>query len=159
MDPGNAFATFTIDRGSRHGVKLNDTVITPDGLVGRIYEVSEFHSVVVSIIDSRSSVGGICERTRDVGMVHGNLNMDQTGDQLRMLYLPADIDLSTGDRVVSSGLEKIFPKGILIGTVQSVSRDGEYVTLTPAVDFRHLEEVLVITNYQNAFNMKSNDGK
>lgn len=150
-DASNSFAAFTINKGSKQGVKENDTVITPDGLVGRVYEVSSNHSVVVSIVDSRSSVGGIVERTRDVGIVHGNLNMDLTNDKMRMLYLPNTAELSPGDRIVTSGLEKIFPKGLLIGTVDALSRDGNYVSLVPAVDFDHLEEVLVIINFDLGF--------
>ena len=83
----------------------------------------------------------------DIG--NGHIIQAHISGKLRMNYLPDGSEINTGDRVITSGLDGVYPKGLLIGTVRSISRttgeDDRYVVLTPAVDFAHIEEVLIMS--------------
>ena len=148
-EAGGWFATFTVNKGSRDGVKKNDPVLNDSGLIGRVMNVTDHTATVITIIDSRSAVAGMVERTRDNGICHGSLYVNDNDNLLLMNYLPAGSELNTGDRVITSGLDGVYPKGLLIGTVRSISRqtgeDDRYVVLTPAVDFQHIEDVLIMS--------------
>ena len=148
-DPGQWFDTFSVNRGTNDGVSVGMAVVTGDGLVGRVYEAGLNYAKVLTIIDSRSAVSCLIERTRDNGICHGSLYVYDNDEMLRMNYLPDGSEINTGDRVITSGLDGVYPKGLLIGTVRSISRttgeDDRYVVLTPAVDFAHIEEVLIMS--------------
>lgn len=145
-EPGNWFDVFTINLGANDGIKENMAVVTPDGLVGRIEEVGVNWSKVMAIVDSRSRVPVIVERTRDVGVAGGSISGDDLTRMLTMSYLPLDSDIVDGDIVVTSGLGGVFPKGLVVGAVtESRTTDGGVnVSIRPNVDFRRLEEVMVI---------------
>ena len=148
-ESGGWFVTFTVDKGENDGVKKDDPVLNDAGLIGRVMDVETGSCTVISIIDSRSAVAGMVERTRDNGICHGSLFVNDNDEMLRMNYLPTGSELNTGDRVITSGLDGIYPKGLLIGTVRSISRDsGEddrYVVLNTAADFAHIEDVLILS--------------
>ena len=149
MSPGNWFSSFTIDVGSKAGIKRNDPVINADGLVGRVSEVYENYATVLTIVDGRSSVAGMIERTRYDGIVRGNLYLDEQDEACHMHYLHKQAEFQPGDRVLTSGMDGIFPKGILIGTIKGVSREQSaenLAVLSPVVNFRNVEEVLVLLN-------------
>lgn len=150
-DPGYYFDVFTINVGHRQGVKVDDAVITPQGLVGRISEVGGNSSKVTAIIDSRSSVSCTIERTRDICVVNGGYQLSNESGLCEIEYLPLEKDLIVGDKVVTNSLgAALFPKGLTVGiVVQSGSADAateasRRVLLEPAVDFLHLEEVMVV---------------
>lgn len=147
-NPGNWFNTMTINKGSNHGVTVNMAVINDRGLVGRVIDVGGNWATVRTIIDGQSSVSAIIERTRDNGMVKGNNTLTFEDGLCRMINLPLDSDVVKGDRVITSGLGEIFPKGIPIGEVIEVLDEERdmYKTaiIRPNVDFMRLEEVLVI---------------
>ncbi len=145
-EPSNWFDVFTIDLGAKDGVKEDMPVITPDGLVGRVEEVGLNWSKVIGIIDGRSKVSAIMERTRDVGVVDGKVGTDGLAVTLTMNFLPIGADVVEGDLVITSGLDGIYPKGLIIGTVTSTTSEtgGVQVRIDPAVDFRRLEEVMVV---------------
>lgn len=146
-NPGYWFDNFVINAGYRQGIDVGMTVITPQGLVGRVTEVSGSWSKVTSIISNDSSVSALVERTRDNTIVRGNTLIDPTNELCTMEYLPLDNDLLPGDVIKTSGLGD-SPKGIIIGEVQEVARGAEDVertaVITPSVDFMKLEEVMVI---------------
>lgn len=123
-------------------------VVTADGLVGRIYEVGLNYSKVLSIIDSRSSVACVVERTRDNGVMRGKIESGSVDDACNMYYLPANHDVIPGDTVLTSGVDNLYPKGLPVGTVREVSRQTDsteqYIVISPLADFLHLEEVLVL---------------
>lgn len=146
--PGYWFDTFALNVGRNNGVQEDMPVITPTGLVGRVYEVGGNWCKVMSIIDSDSSVSALIERTRDNTVVRGAVTVGTEEDLCTMVYLPLENDLVPGDKVLTSGLGGIFPKGLMIGEVLEVSRAQETTertaTIKPAVDFMNLEEVMVI---------------
>lgn len=148
-NPSSWFNTITLNKGTKHGVEVDMAVVTEKGLVGRVIEAGRSWAKVRTIIDGQSSVSGIIERTRDTGMVRGNNTMIFEDGLCRMMHLPLDVDLVVGDRVITSGLGGIFPKGLYIGEIIEVSAQSHdsFVTaiIKPGVDFLHLEEVLVIT--------------
>jgi rod shape-determining protein MreC len=144
------FDVFTIDIGTTSGVEKDMPVIYGNGLVGRVTEAGANWSKVISVIDGRSSVHVIVERTRDNGTAQGEAQPNELNAHLDMLFLPYEADVVPGDRIITSGLGGVFPKGILVGEVIEAERtqaDGlRNVTVKPTVDFRHIEEVSVILN-------------
>jgi rod shape-determining protein MreC len=117
-------------------------VLAPAGVVGRIIQPSARASKVQLLIDRSAAAGAIIERTRAQGVVVG------TGaDELRMDYVAGSADVKAGDVVVTSGIDGIYPKGFVIGQIQSVRRGaGEFsaIVIRPAVDFTSLEAVLIV---------------
>lgn len=146
-DAGNWFEIFTIDRGSKDGVKTDDPVINADGLVGRVSRVGLLSSKVISIIDTESSVSARLSKTRDLVILRGDAQL-RTQGLCRLDYITPDVEVSVGDKVETSGLNSLYPKGIIIGEIiQVVKNEGQfdyYAIVKPSVDFRRLEEVAVI---------------
>lgn len=136
------FRTVTIDKGSSDGLSADMAVISPAGVVGRLILPSSRASQVQLLIDRSAAAGALVERTRTQGIVVG------FGDgTLRMQYVPGTADVKTGDLVVTSGIDGIYPKGFVIGTIEAVERGpGSYhdITVRPAVDTSRIEEVLVV---------------
>lgn len=145
---GAWFSSFSINKGTLSGVTEGMAVVTGDGLVGRVYEAGLNYAKVLSMIDSRSSIACLIERTRDNGVLTGQLDSGSGSESCYMYYLPAVNSVTPGDRVITSGLDSMYPKGLLVGTVSEVSRQTEsssqYIVVTPLVDFTHIEEVLVL---------------
>ena len=136
------FRTITIDKGTRDGLHANMAVIAPAGVVGRVIQPISRASKVQLLIDRNAAAGALIERTRAQGVVVGT-----GGDQLRMDYVAGSADVKAGDVVVTSGIDGIYPKGFVIGQIQSIQRGGgEYsaIVIKPAVDFTSLEAVLVV---------------
>lgn len=132
----------TLDRGGGDGVRINQPVITPRGVVGRIIEAAPGASKVQTVLDPNAGVAGLIQRTRVQGMIVGD------GDRgCRMEYVSELANVEIGDVVVTSGLDQIYPKGYTLGVVSAIG-EGEgltkLVTIRPEVDFRRLEEVLVL---------------
>lgn len=142
------FQTVTIDKGSSESLDTDMAVISPAGVVGRLILPSRRASKVQLLIDRNAAAGALIERTRVQGVVVG------IGDGLlRMQYVPGTSDVKTGDLVVTSGIDGIFPKGFVIGTIDHTERGaGAYheIVVRPAVDFSRLEEVLVVRTPQAA---------
>lgn len=141
------FDEFTINVGTRDGVEKNMAVVTGSGLVGRVYEAGLNYSKVVSIIDTRSSVATLIERTRGSGVMKGEY-VDSSYEGDCYIYYANVNDVIPGDTVITSGQDGIYPKGLYIGVVKAVSRQSDtsdqYIIVTPGADFRSLEEVLVL---------------
>ena len=146
-DATNWFKTILLDCGSMEGVRRNQPVLAPNGLVGRVVEVTPTSARVQLFTDPVSAVGGLIQRTRVTGIVSGNL-----GAGARVRYLPLMGDVVVGEEVVTSGMGGVFPKGIPIGRVATVERKSgilfQEATLTPAVDLSRLEEVLILKTHE-----------
>ena len=147
-DPARS-QTITIDKGTVQGVRPDSAVITPAGVVGRVIHSSNFFSIVQLIIDSQSAVGVLLQSTRRQGVVRGT-----GGLSLDLDYIDDDNDLKQGDTFLSSGLDRIYPKGLPVGVITSVGpRRGllKMVQVRPSADLGRLEEVICILEHpQNA---------
>ena len=147
-DPGQWFDTFTINRGTTHGVTEGMSVVTGAGLVGYVYEAGLTYAKVLTIIDTRSAVAVLVQRTRDNGVMRGEVTEASDSAECYTYYLPNVNNIMPGDVIVTSGTDSLYPKGLTIGEVLAVSQetssDGSYVIVSPYVDFRHVEEVLVL---------------
>ena len=135
------FRTMTIDKGTGDGLRPDMAVIAPEGVVGRIITPSARAAKVQLLIDRNAAAGALVERSRAQGVVEG------TGRDLRLNYVSATADLQVGDVLVTSGIDGIYPKGFVIGQIESLERrGGEFadVVILPAVDFSSLEAVLVV---------------
>lgn len=145
-DPSNWLGTITVNKGTRHGVRKNAAVVTLEGLVGRVISTTPRTSTVLLILDPRSAVGGMVQRTRTLVLVEGDPG--RPGLCLVKTLTP-ESDIQVGDRVLSSGLGGVYPKGLVIGEVVEVMPGkygvGRAARLKPVVDFVRLEEVAVIT--------------
>lgn len=143
VDPSGWFKTIIINKGTRHGIAKAKPVIAPEGVVGQIMYASYNHSKVLLIIDRSSAMDALIQRSRDRGIVEG-----ETDEYCRFKYVVRKADVAVGDRVISSGLDGVFPKGLPVGSVQEVhkSESGIFqeVRVRPFVDFSRLEEVLVV---------------
>lgn len=140
--PTPDFRTMTIDKGTGEGLKPDMAVISPVGVVGRIILPTRRAAKVQLLIDRNAAAGAVVERTRAQGVVVGN-----GSDRLRLEYVAGSADVKAGDRVVTSGIDGIYPKGFVIGQIESVQRGGgnfREITIKPAVDFMSLEAVLVV---------------
>jgi len=138
--------TVTIDRGSADGVEPDMAVIAPKGIVGRVIGPVASHAARVQlIIDRDAAVGALTERARAGGVV---LGVQDTSTALLSMDLVSNLsDVQAGDLVVASGVDGIYPKGFVVGTVESSERgEGLHrrIAVRPAVDFSSLEEVLVV---------------
>ncbi|MGA3126478.1 MAG: rod shape-determining protein MreC [Candidatus Korobacteraceae bacterium] len=132
-----------LDKGSSDGIKADLAVITPDGVVGKVLSVYAETAQVLLMNDPTSGVGATLVNSRLQGIVKGT----STG-QLQLHYIMGDETVQPGDRVVTSGGDRVFPKGLPIGTVTNVSMGRDLflnITVKPAADLDRLEEVLVIT--------------
>ena len=143
-DPGPLSTTLTIDRGSRDGVSRGMAVVTPEGVVGRVVEVSHTVSRVALLTDHNSGIDAIVDRTRARGVVQGGSDGD-----CYMNYLNRDADVKVGDRVLTSGLDGVFPKGMPIGEVIGVGRRHrgllQSATIHPSAAVDRVEEVMLVT--------------
>lgn len=137
------FRTLTIDKGSADGVRPDMSVIAPAGVVGRIITPSARAAKVQLLIDRNAAAGAIVERSRAQGVVEG------TGGSLLLNYVSGTADVKPGDVVSTSGIDGIYPKGFVIGQIESVEKGagGAFgaIVIRPAVDFSSIEAVLVVT--------------
>jgi rod shape-determining protein MreC len=147
--PDANFRTMTIDKGTQDGLRPNMAVIAPTGVVGRVVMPVARSSKVQLLIDRDAGAGVMIERSRANGVISGSGATDELSFRAGLLdldYIPSTADVKAGDRVVSSGIDGIYPKGFVVGEIQSVEREaGEYrIKVRPAVDFASLETVLVV---------------
>jgi len=136
------FRTISIDKGTSDGLRQDMSVIAPAGVVGRIILPTLRAAKVQLLIDRNAAAAALVERSRAQGVVLGT----GTG-VLTMAYLPGSADIKVGDRIVTSGIDGIYPKGFVIGQIESLQRGaGEFngIVIKPAVDFSSLEAVLVV---------------
>ncbi|SDN57528.1 rod shape-determining protein MreC [Acetanaerobacterium elongatum] len=150
-DPTDYFYSFTIDKGSVNGIELYDPVITPDGLVGRISEVSYTDSKVITLLNPGIDVGAFNDRTRDTGIISGELNLSKNG-KCKMSYISRDSSASSGDIITTSGIGGVFPKGLIIGTISDIKTEAHgislYAEIMPSANIAKVRDVFVITSFK-----------
>jgi rod shape-determining protein MreC len=142
-DPTGWFESVFIDKGTNVGLKLNMPVLDARGIVGRLVAVAPNYAKVLLIIDQNSAVDCLVQRTREKGILKG-----LPSQLCRLHYVSRAADVAVGDKIVTSGLDRIFPKGLPVGEVTEVAdTPWEFfkdVRVKPNADFSRLEEVLVL---------------
>lgn len=149
-DSGNWFSSFTIDKGAKDGIEVDMNVMAGAGLVGIVTDVGPNWAKVCSIIDDASKVSALVLSTSDKCIVSGDLTLMQDG-KIRFEQLANnESEVEIGEQIVTSHISSKYLPGILIGYVKDIEVDANNLTrsghITPAVDFQHLQEVLVITS-------------
>ena len=137
--------TIYIDRGEHDGVKKNMGVITPDGIVGKVIEAFASTSQVLLLTDKTSGVGAMIAESRIQSPVGG------TGEpRLDMKYVANDDKVDLGQQVVTSGMDRIFPRDLPVGTIADVRGGNPFklIRVQPAANLERLEEVIVLTTLQ-----------
>ncbi len=150
-ETGNYMTVFTLDAGTESGIDVDMPVITSDGIVGYVTEVGTNWCKVLTILESSSSVGAVVEATGDLGLLEGDFEMREEG-LCKLTYLSADSEVAVGDRIISSGLGSIYPRGLVIGYVESIEYDEYSRTITayvsPSADLENLSRVMIIKSYE-----------
>lgn len=147
-ETGNWFNLFTIDKGTNDGVEPDMNVISGGGLVGIVTEAGSNWATVRAVIDDNSNVSAMISTTSDQCIVAGDLRLIDEGSLNLIQLTDADNKVHVGDKVVTSYISEKFLPGILIGYISELNNDANNLTksgyITPVVDFRHVQEVLVI---------------
>ena len=149
-DTKDTYAGFTIDKGSLSGIKVNDPVITAEGLVGYISVVAPTYSNVKTILNPSVSVGAMDIRTSDAGVIKGDNKLSEKG-KTALTTLPRTSSIAIGDYIVTSG-GGVFPKGLVIGKIASVDVDkvnqSILAEITPEANLKDLRNVMIITHFE-----------
>jgi rod shape-determining protein MreC len=137
-----------IDKGSKDGLKPDQAVITPDGIVGKLRDVWAHSAQLLLINDPTAGAGVILESTRIRGIIRGAVS-----GKVEITNLTADSRIKPGEHVITSGGDGVFPRGLPVGVIESIAPDPEHqpytaITIKPAADLARLEEVLVVTGTQ-----------
>lgn len=154
-DAGNWYSGFVIDKGANDGIQVDCNVITGSGLVGRVTDVGPNYAKVVSIISDNINTSGNILSTGDNLIVTGNLEFMKSLGVIEFSQLIDNDNLvNNGDKIVTSNISDKYLPGILIGYVETINTDSNNMTksgtVMPVVDFRHIEEVLVITKLKES---------
>jgi rod shape-determining protein MreC len=142
LDTAGRFKSIIIDRGSSGGVEVNDVIANANGLVGRVVLTTKDLAKVQLVTDNNCSVGALIERTRRQGVVRGNGSTN-----LQMADIPSLADVQPGDKVLTAGIDGVYPRGIPMGMVTKAEPGQSLfktITVKPSVDFGAIEEVIVI---------------
>lgn len=149
-DTADRFYSFVIDRGSLDGIAVNNPVITSQGLVGVVSEVQPTFSKVITILDTTLQVGAMDVETREIGITEGTVVTAMEG-KLRLSLLPRDSKAEKGNLVVTTGVGGMFPRDLVIGSVENVLPDGQglslYAEIQPVSDIRKVQKVMVIKRF------------
>ena len=143
----NWYSTFTIDKGSDDGIEKDMNVIAGGGLVGIITDVGSNYATVKTVIEDGSYVSAMLIDTGDICTVKGDIELMDSG-LIHLQYFKSGVTVRNGDKIVTSNISDRYLPGILIGYAKDVTTDANNLTqsgyLLPAVDFEHLQEVLII---------------
>lgn len=144
-------SSFSINKGSRHGIEEGDCVVTEDGfLIGQVTEVSRGGATVQTILDSASGVGALTDEGV-TAIAEGDFNLMSEG-KLRLTYIEDTSRVVAGDKVITSGKGGIYPSGLVIGTVESVSIDPSGLSASaivePEADIAAVTYLFIITDYE-----------
>lgn len=149
-DGMDKFYAFTIDKGDKHGISVDDVVISADGVVGVVIETGPNFSKVATILSPAVSVGCFAGSERDIGIVSGNYDLSE-GGTCTMYYLPKETKVVQGDLVSTTGYGTVFPENLIMGTIEEVvieeSGNSKSAVVKPAADIENVKFVFVITDF------------
>lgn len=153
-EAGNYMTLFTLDCGSLHGVAPYMPIITESGVLGYVTEVGINWCKAVTLIETGSSVGVTIERTGYTAILEGVFALESDG-MCKLAYLSEETDIQVGDRIVTSGLGEIYPKGLFVGTVEEVYGNpltGSLEALVkPGANLQETDRVMIIKAYETIF--------
>ena len=142
-DPSNWSNSIIIDKGMSQGIRQNMAVMSTRGLVGRVIESGKYWSRILLITDPGLKVGALIRRNRQGGVLVG-----MPGGRCKMIYIALDSDAKIGDKIITAGFGSVFPKGILVGDIESIGTEEgrlyKHAIVRPSQDLSKLEEVLCI---------------
>lgn len=145
---GSFFDGYIIDKGTKVGVKKDMAVISPEGLVGVVTEVSSSSAKIQPIINENRYVAAMVESTRESNAIIKGFKGENNKPLTKLDLLPLDSEIKVGDKILTSGLGQVYPKGIRIGEVTSIEDDKVKRTksaiVKPYVDFNKLEELFIV---------------
>lgn len=148
---GNYTTVFMLDKGRAHGIEKDMPVVTESGIVGYISEVGTTWAKAVTFIEDGSAIGAYVERNGVEGIIEGSFSLAKDGICL-MNYVSADADIKEGDRIVSTGYGSVYPRDLVIGTVEKIEKDPRSrsltVTVRPSADLSDLSKMMIITGYE-----------
>ncbi len=143
------FQSCVLNKGSADGIRRGMAVVTPVGVVGKVVSVTPRTAKVLLLTDPNSGIDVLVQRTRARGIVSGSL---ENGTVLK--YVKRSEDIQEGDRLITSGMDGVFPKGMLVGTVIKVRKQHlglfQFVEVLPAVQSSRVEDVLVVSGESDA---------
>ncbi len=148
---GNYMTVFTLSKGKNYGIEAGMPIISENGgLIGGITDSGGTWSSASSITDPSSSVGAFVERSLSSGIVSGDYTLGRSG-LCKMAYLDDSADIRPGDRIMTSGVGSVYPRGLIIGTVTEVVIDestrSKYAIIRPLAELNGLSSVMVLTSY------------
>lgn len=150
VEPDNWFSYITINKGANSGIKISDTVITAEGLLGQVSAVGNNWAKISTIINNESSAGVRIIRNGEIGIIEGDLKLIKT-KKCRLQYLVSNASVISGDILETSGLGGIYPPEIKVGKITDIRKDNmgqlDYAIVEPFVNFSDLHEVIVITDW------------
>ena len=151
-DAADVYTSFTLSKGSKDGVEVNDPVICGEGqLVGVVSKVSPTYCVVSTILDPKVSVSAYEVRTRETGYVSNTTILSESG-LIKVSGLSRTTSVTAGGLVCSTGVGGVYPKDLVIGTVKEVKDDdhtiSSYLIVEPTLDIKDIEDVLIITSFE-----------
>lgn len=146
-DYSNWNETFTINKGSKDGIKLKQTVVSSDGLVGYISSVTETTSIVTTIMDPNTSVSVEIATINELALLKGDFDLKNNG-QMKLTNIPINSELSVGEKIYTTGISTMYQKGLIIGEIKEVinkkNEVDRYAIIEPYTDFSSLDFVAVI---------------
>lgn len=149
-DPADRFGSFTIDKGTVHGLSKWDPVITGDGLVGYIDSLGPTYAKVVTILSPELNVGAVEIRTRETGNLTGDIALADKG-LAKLELLPKSTEIKQGDIIVTAGTSGYYPADLVIGTVEEVTLEESGITssasIKPVSDIYEIKHVFVLTDF------------
>jgi rod shape-determining protein MreC len=143
QNPQGIINGFLLNQGSEKNILKDDAVVTAEGLVGKIAEVSGGFSTCQILLDRNCKVSAKIQRNRELGIISWD-----GASQLKLMYITKTIDVIEGDVIITSGYSQIYPENIKIGVVVNISHDNDDlfqdITVKPAVNFNQTEEVFIV---------------
>ncbi len=159
-DSSDPYKAFVVNKGSTDGIEALDPVITDAGLVGYVSEVGLTTSKITTILSPDLTLGALDNRTNDSGIISGSLETNEKG-YTKFQNLAHSCTVAVGDYVVTSG-EGVFPKGLLVGTIETIANDkyntSLYASVKPFVDIDEVRNVMIITQFEGQGSLLSSDG-
>jgi rod shape-determining protein MreC len=150
-ESGNYMTVFTLDKGESQGIEVDMPVISGKSVVGYITETGGQWSKAATILESGVALGGMVERTGELGVVEGDYTLSDEG-LCRMVYLDAESDIVEGDRILTSGYGSVYPRGLVVGYVESVEKDPNSRSIVayirPSAPLEDIDRMMVITDYE-----------